>query len=214
MKMNIERVKHLVVAVGILALGACNQSPLSMDKPAYQTKTNALLKRYSQGVSRAFTRRGFGGRGVAYDPTQSWGGQSAWGGQQQAMPWGHQNWQLPPMQQPGQGYGQEGLYGQTLIQQQIHQEANDCIEMSLMFPETEQNYDPMVATLSRCLNRIITYRNPLMTFANRNMSGGGQQAWSYLLNYRRPGGMDSFGGMDFNLLSQFAGQGYMGGGGY
>ena len=157
---------------------------------AYQNKTKPVLQRFASNVSRGFTGNRSSGRGIAYDYSYGY--------------------------QQTQSYAQQP-YGGALISQAMEQELEACTEIVNNVPPTCDNYGFMISSLARCLDRIITYRNPILTYAFKNLDNRGQQYWSYLLNYRRPQSFDLFlGGQDYSAMYNYASQGgyYPGGYGY
>ena len=102
-------------------------------------------------------------------------------------------------EQPYQGY---------LMRQDQHQQVSDCLAAVNSNTPNCGSLNAVAGTLARCLNQIITYRNPILSYSYRQLPNDGQNLWAYLLNWRRPTTYDSFSGGDFNILSQFASQGF------
>ena len=82
------------------------------------------------------------------------------------------------------------------------------MELVSQVPRSCGNYNYMISSLSRCLDRVLTYRNPLLTYAYRHLDNDGQRYWTYLLNWRRPATYDFFLQTDdFGVLNNYANQG-------
>lgn len=177
----------MIASMMVIGCAASNQAGTE-----YQSKSQQVLRRFATNVSRGIVgKKGTSsGRGIAYD--YSYGYQQT---QQYAA-------------QP---------YGGALVNQAMEQELQACSELVTNVPPTCDNYNFMISSLARCLDRIITYRNPILTYAFKNLDNRGQQYWSYLLNYRRPQSFDMFlGGQDYSTMFNYASQGqyYQGGYGY
>lgn len=182
-----KTVKSLAL-VAVLILGACAKAPMSGQKTQFQSNTNKVLGAYAASVSRGFksTKSSSSKRGAFYDtyglPTYT------------SSQWQQQNYQ----------YG-----GNVVIKQALAEEAEECVKLSEGIPENCANLPFMVSSLSRCLDRIVTYRNPVFTHAYRNMDSQGQQYWAYLLDWRRPQSIQDFGLSNFSQMSGYASSGYV-----
>lgn len=99
--------------------------------------------------------------------------------------------------------------GNVVMNQSLTQEAQDCVNQSNSVPKNTANLQFMASNLARCLNKIISYRNPLYTAGYRNLNPQGQQYWTYLLDWRRPAPVQQFSPNDFTLLNNYASTGYL-----
>lgn len=178
--------KYLAL-VGVLILGACAKPPMTDQKAQYQINSSKVLGKYAANVSRGFKKASSSSakRGAFYDT------------------YGY------PTYDTNQWYSQNQSYGSPVIKHALGDEAQECVALTQGIPENCANLPFMVASLARCLDRIISYRNPLYTYAYRHMDQQGQQYWAYLLDWRRPRTLNQFGMNDFNQLSGYATSGYV-----
>lgn len=181
--------KTLAGFSALALLSACAK-PASNEISAQQLKLRQVVNGYASNVSRAFAPRTQAVRRAMYG---NYGGANY----EQVFGW---------PSQPLPGYGE--LFGGYVIKQDPNEEARDCVRMSREIPEVQQNFEYMAASLTRCLDRILSDRNPLMTYGYRNMPQDTRQDWAYLLNYRRAGTIDQFDDGDLGMIDVFAGQGY------
>lgn len=96
--------------------------------------------------------------------------------------------------------------GGFFLRQDSRDEVSQCASVVEQIPEEAAYYDLMVATLARCLDRLITYQNPLMTYAYRNLPSEYQTYFRYSIDYNRPAPF-GFGGWNYNQFNRFAGTG-------
>ncbi len=59
-------------------------------------------------------------------------------------------------------------------------------------PEKRENFYFMIATLSRCLNNIVSFQNPIFTYAYRNLGSDSQTEWPYLIDTIGWGSFEEF----------------------
>ena len=104
--------------------------------------------------------------------------------------------------------GSQDLFQGYLLRQQTHEEVQACKDAMDSITPSCANLNNMAATLARCLNRIISDRNPILAYSYRQLNTQGQNYWGYLLNWHRPSTLDTFSSLDFNILNQFASQGF------
>lgn len=176
-------------------LSACQQSILEVGRQKYNSQAGKMLGQYSVKVSNSYSQsRGVsqnrGIRGVDYSGDYSGSltinGWNAWGGQP---------------------------YGSTYLNYQIDREARLCVELVKSIPATsERNFYFMVATLARCLNLVISYRNPISTFGYRNLSSDYQNQWGYLNNWHLPQTYSQYSssGAYYWPMSSYLGSGWIG----
>lgn len=175
--------------IAAIVLSACAKAPMTDQKAQYQMNSTKILGSFASSVSRGFTGAATTSvkRGAFYDTY----GNPTYGVDQ----WQQQNQQ----------------FGNPVLRQQTSQEARDCVQLSKGIPENCANLPFMLASLARCLDRIVSDRNPLYTYSYQNLDRQGQQYWSYLLDWRRARPLNQFGPNDFNQLSNYASSGYIGG---
>lgn len=104
--------------------------------------------------------------------------------------------------------GGDILYQGSIMNPNLYGDTTDCLSRVQGFAARPENYVPMVAVFSRCLNRILVEGNPVMSHGFRNLDSMGQNYYAYLLNWRRLNSLENFSQNDFQLLSQFAGNGF------
>lgn len=107
-----------------------------------------------------------------------------------------------------QSFGSGELVQGNLFNPNLNLDTYDCFEQVQGIEVRRENYIPMVAKFSQCLNRMLVEGNPVMSYGYRNLDPMGQNYYAYLLNWRRFGTLDSFSSNDFGVLSQFAGNGH------
>jgi hypothetical protein len=170
------------LAVATLLIGCAASEPFQVSETKYQKRSGKALASFADGVSRGFKRSGSSSSRGMYD--MYGGGADAQG-----------------MQQP---------YGGHILKSAMEAEVQDCMELVSDLPKSCETYNYMVSSLTRCLDRVVSYRNPLMTYAYRHLDDEGKQYWGYLLNWRRPQTFDLFlGGSDMMTMDPFATQGYV-----
>lgn len=100
-----------------------------------------------------------------------------------------------------------GLYGGYVQANSIDAEASRCLEMTNQIPRQARYFYLRIGTLARCMNVIVNYRNPLLTYGYRNLDYSGQNAWGYDLNYARPQQFNQFSSGDYQFWQFYAGNG-------
>jgi len=103
----------------------------------------------------------------------------------------------------------QNLWDGAAVPRMPQDEAAQCAQMAKAIPVTAANYQAMVSTLARCLNRVSTWYNPVISHTYRNMNQDSQLYWLYLMNYRswsQYSGKTSY--PSYGQLPIFAGQGY------
>ncbi len=108
-------------------------------------------------------------------------------------------------------FGDNQLFGDRHINPNLNLDAEQCVTGVQSVPATREYYRTMIATLSRCLNRMLVDGNPLMSHGYRNLDSQSQNYYAYLLNWRRFGSLEAFPQSDFSALSYFAGNGFFSG---
>ena len=194
--------KAMFATIGVMAT-ACQQHLPDLSA-AYTQNSSIVVANFAAGVSRGFTKpNGVNTRGL-YDGStsfnQSFTGLYGSPGTSSAS--------------TGTGTGNYNYYGSdpyngTIINAALENEVQDCAGFVEGVPAIPQNFQYMAGSLARCLDRILTYRNPLLTFAYRNMPQESQQQFAYLLNWRQPGTMSQFGGTPGSVMNTYATQGYV-----
>ena len=111
---------------------------------------------------------------------------------------GFQGPSLPFNDQPYGGY----------TMRPVTQDVQDCLEWVESVPEKVENYQFMVGAFSRCLNRIMSNRNPLMSAYARALPGQGQNdmAWSQMWRQQQP--VDYFNQASYNQVFPQISSGY------
>lgn len=99
-------------------------------------------------------------------------------------------------------------YGGWVIRDHMETEVRDCEQYASQFQSCADS-DKMISVLAQCLNQVMNYRNPIMTNSYNQLDNQGQQYWAYLLNWRRASTLNNFSSYDFNILSRYAGTGYL-----
>lgn len=171
----------MIFSVSLLMLGACANSGMKSSKVSYQVQSNTQLSAYANNVSRGFAKSSKSSRGFVDGQAQYYDGQTS------AANLGLSN----------QSYG-------GAIQDQV----KDCQQYVSSYTQCA-DADKMISVLAQCLNTVMNYQNPLMTYSYQQLDTQGQQFWTYLLNWKRSSTLDNFGQNDFNILSQYAGQGML-----
>ena len=108
--------------------------------------------------------------------------------------------------------GNDILYQGSILNPNLNGDTTDCLSRVQGIAARPENYVRMVAIFSRCLNRVLVEGNPVMSYGYRNLDLMGQNYYAYLLNWRRFNSLENFSQNDFQLLSQFAGNGFYPGG--
>ncbi len=168
------------VMIAALSLTACQKSEMDPMKAAYQDKAGAAVQRYAKHVSQAIMSAASTSSGRGF-------------------------------QQPSGGFDPffgGNLYGGRVAQNGIDGETMRCVEMMNQIPREARYFYLRLGTLSRCLDVVMNYRNPLMTYGYRNMDQMGQYGWGYDLNYARLGSFSGFQGQDYNGWNSYAGTGF------
>ena len=171
----------LGLAAGLL-MTACQQQQMDPLKAEYQQKAGDAVSKYAGSISRAIaaSQASRGSRGIARG-TSPVGGWDPFGG---------------------------SLYGGSVYSGSMDAETQRCVELMNQIPRQSQYFYLRLGTLARCLDVVMNYRNPLMTYGYRNLDPYGQFAWGYDLNYARPTTYTGFPGQDYSSWNSFAGQGY------
>lgn len=100
-------------------------------------------------------------------------------------------------------------YNGYVMRQDTAKEVQDCVTMVQQVPKDCANYQYVISSLSRCLDRLLTYRNPIYTNAFQSLDRTGQQYWTYLLDWRRPRAYQNFSTNDYNQIAPYAASGYI-----
>lgn len=100
-----------------------------------------------------------------------------------------------------------GLFGNSVQMNSIDAEASRCLDMTNQIPRQARYFYLRLGTLARCMDVVVNYRNPLLTYGYRNLDYGGQYAWGYDLNYARPQLYNQFSSGDYQFWQFFAGNG-------
>lgn len=169
----------------ILALGiavGCAQAPRTPQLVAYQTKSSQILGAYAGAVSKGFKSSSSSQTRGAYDYGQ-------------AQPDIMQVWQQ-----------QNGNY---VTKAQLDKEVQDCKNQISQIPANCNNLGFMVSSLARCLDRVVSYQNPLYAYSYRKLDRPGQQYYTYLLDWRRPKEVHHFTQQDFQLWNPMAYSGWV-----
>lgn len=171
---------NLILSLALLTgLTACQQQASDPVIAEFQQKASQALGTYARRLSAGYaTAQKNQAQGNGLRGFGSWD------------PWG------------GQPYGGQVMAGS------IEQNIQNCTAMVGGIPAAPQNYYFMVASLGRCLDMVVSYRNPIYTMANRNMDPNSQYYWSYALNYSRPGTFGSFNGQDYAAWNSYASWGH------
>lgn len=180
MKYWTAKFSSMIACAALLGLTACQQgSQMSPAKAAYQQNAGAAVQKYAASISRAITA----GRGATSSVHRAISG--GWD------PFG------------GAIYG-----GGQPISNSIDSETTRCASVMEQIPRTAQYFYLRLGTLSRCLDVITNYRNPLMTYGYRNLDQSSQYGWGYNLNYARPTSYSNFSGQDYNSWNPYAQNGF------
>jgi len=169
---------YCAVMIAALGLTACQKSGMDPMKAAYQQKAGQAIQKYAGHISKSI---------MSATSTSS-----------------------------ARGFGQTGfdpffggnLYGGQVYQNDIDSETERCVGMMNQVPMEARFFYLRLGTLSRCLDVVMNYRNPLMTYGYRNMDQFGQYGWGYDLNYARMGSYSGFPGQDYNNWNFYAGSGF------
>jgi hypothetical protein len=100
-------------------------------------------------------------------------------------------------------------YGGSYVQPDLENQLRTCLSVVHGIQPTAENYQFMVASLARCLNTALTYRNPLMSYGYRNMGSTGQNYYNYGLDALRPGVYGAYGGGNYSMFSGYSSQGFV-----
>ncbi|MBI3296209.1 MAG: hypothetical protein HYZ71_15900 [Deltaproteobacteria bacterium] len=209
--MKTQLVKMGLVVTTLLV--GCQQNPYGYS--AYQTQSREILSSMTSSVSTAF--QGGVPRGVSsVTPGQSTyiPGSTTPGIIGGTLPvsttYPLAGGTLPQSSMiVGSGYQNYPLVGGALFNPTSAVDAAECLAQVQAIPAQAQYYSMMVAALSRCLNRMLTDGNPLMTYGYRNLDPNSQNMYAYLLNWRQYGCSDQFSQNQFGVLNQFAGNGFL-----
>lgn len=203
MKYGIQTLSFLIS--GMLLIG-CGQ--ISSQNKGYQANSQRILGNFSSSVSKAYgvsNARGItsalGITNSYYDPSSIYSYYSSTGGS------------VPYATSANYYTNTIGTYD---INQNIQAESQACIQNYSQiasavtnYQTAAQNFKPAIAQLTRCLNRLLVNRNPIMTYGYRNLNDQSQMLWSYLMNWRQPGTLQGFDINAFNgLLRLIPANGY------
>lgn len=174
--------------ISILVLGlavGCAQAPRSPKQVEYQTKASQALGGFAKIVSKGFLKKGTSSSSTrgAYD----YGSPNY---DSLYQDWSHRN-------------------GGYIGRQNIHAEVQDCRAQIEAIPKDCNNLGFMVSSLSRCLNRIISHRNPIFAYGYRQLDRPGQQYYSYLQDWRRPRPVQYYSLQDYQQWSPYASTGWL-----
>jgi len=188
------QLKRLLLLAVLFSVSACQQGT-SAAQAAYQAKVSKVLGTYVRGISSAYKKVASRntGRGVNDYQYPSANG----------LVW-PTGMNLPTNNYPGVGQ----LYGGQLFNGDLIEACEDCKDMSELVPVTDENYDYMVANLARCLDRVIQERNPIFTFANRNMGNYNQNHMGYASAYGMPAPFESWNMSYSNMMNPWMNNGY------
>lgn len=191
-----KRIGEITIVVAALMLSACAKAPLTNRQVQYQTKGNKVLGKYAAAVSKGFLKPSKSSSNRGFIDPYSYADVNS--GYSEFYSYGtpdHSYW-------PAQN-------GNYVLRQALSAEAEDCVDLIKAVPANCSNYPFMVASLSRCLDRVVAYKNPLLTYAYRNLDRKGQQYWAYLLDWRRPRPIQTFSLSDFSMIYPYASGGYV-----
>ena len=88
--------------------------------------------------------------------------------------------------------------------------ATQCVSVLQSIPTTQASYAPAMATLARCLNRIISEQNLMLTWQYQLGNSNSQNRWAYALDYPNPTPFSSFSGQSFQQMNPFLSSGFTG----
>ncbi len=177
--MNGKTVKTLARSfflVPAIMLASCAQDSQQTLSNPYQTKAAGVMSKYATDISTAIGTRLGQRSAVAH---------SALGG---FVGGGDLGLNL-------QGWNPTGgtPYGGNYLRASLEDGLRTCLTLTHSIPVASENYQFMVATLARCLNTAVQYRNPLYTFGYRNLDPYSQEFWQYGLDSLRPGSYGQYG---------------------
>jgi len=160
--------KKIWVAAAVLALSACQNEELKMERTPFQIKTEQSVKQFSDAIGTALSKpRAVRAAADLSTPRLTVGLDNFYGG----------GWN-PNSGQP---------YGNQYMHADLEQEANACVGMVQSIPKQPDYFVHMLVRLTLCLDMLAHYRNPLMTFAYRNMDPYAQGGYQNLMGWRYGG---------------------------
>ena len=182
----------LSLALGLLVgVVACQQRQFSVSQGRFQEESNKTLAKLSGRISGTFrgisSGRGaddFGSGQVSFLPQDSMTSVDG--------SFGFPSW-AGGFQQAPQTYMGD-----------VQSSAQKCVTMIATIPQTRATYSVAMASLSRCLNRLVQERNQMLTWMYQQNSNDGQRDWAYALNYGRFGTANQMPQNDFSYLYLFA----------
>ena len=179
--MKTNKTIHLII-LGLLA--GCAQAPRSPKLVEYQTKSSKTLGAYARAVSSGF-------RGVSSSSSTR----------------GLFDFANPDQQSLYNTWNQQN--GNYVMKQQIQQEVQDCKTQVEAIPKNCANLGFMISSLARCLDRVISYQNPIYSHGYRQMDQPSRRNWTYLLDWRRPKPVQYFSPEDYQLMHPYAYSGWI-----
>ncbi len=172
------KTQRIVLSLVVLVLTACGQKPMSNARQGFTKQAGSQVDSYVSKLSNSLrpTTKGspIAGRGIAY------GGIGSTGYQSNAF--------------DIFSYSGSNPYGGYVLPQSMEEDRTGCSQFVAQVPSVASYYAPAMATLARCLNRVLNYRNPILTWASTQLDPNSLDRWSYAVDYTRVGPYGAYGG--------------------